>query len=148
MQITRAADYAVRVMVYLAAFPQGTRIRRSTLVEVSAVPEEFLSKILQRLVSARLMSSHRGSGGGFELAALPENISLLNVVEAVDGPVQVNVCVAGGPGCERQAFCAVHPVWDKAQKALLEILNGESIASLASKSNGSRNPALASGYAS
>lgn len=139
MQITRAADYAVRVMVYLAAFPQGTRIRRSTLVEASAAPEDFLSKVLQRLVSARLITSHRGSGGGFELAALPESISLLNVVEAVDGPVQLNLCVTGGAGCERQPFCAVHPVWNKAQNALLEVLSGESIASLANNSNGSKN---------
>ena len=136
LQITRAADYAVRVMVYLAAFPQGTRIRRSTLVEVSSAPEDFLSKVLQRLVAARLITSHRGSGGGFELAALPNDISLLNVVEAVDGPVQLNLCVAGGPGCERQSFCAVHPVWNKAQNALIEVLNGESIATIADNSNG------------
>ena len=135
MQITRAADYAVRVMVYLAAFPQGTRIRRSTLVEVSSAPQDFLSKVLQRLVAARLITSHRGSGGGFELAAAPDDISLLRVVEAVDGPVHLNLCVAGGPGCERQVFCAIHPVWDKAQNALIEVLSGESIATLASHSN-------------
>lgn len=130
-------------MVYLSAFPQGTRIRRSALVEASAAPEDFLSKVLQRLVSARLITSHRGSGGGFELAAPPESISLLNVVEAVDGPVQLNVCVAGGTGCERQLFCAVHPVWNKAQNALLEVLNGESIASLANISHNAKNKTVA-----
>ena len=130
-------------MVYLAAFPQGTRIRRSTLVEASAAPEDFLSKVLQRLVAARLITSHRGSGGGFQLSDLPESISLLNVVEAVDGPVQLNVCVAGGAGCERQLFCAVHPVWNKAQNALLEVLNGESIASLATHARDQRNATVA-----
>ena len=132
MQITRAADYAVRVLVYLAGLAPGTRVRRSTLAEASDAPEDFLSKVLQRLVAAGLISSHRGAGGGFELAGPPDRISLLRVVEAIDGPVELNICVASGPGCERQLSCAVHPVWVKAQDALLEVLNGESIAKLAS----------------
>jgi Rrf2 family protein len=123
-------------MVYLAAFPQGTRIRRSTLVEVSSAPQDFLSKVLQRLVAARLITSHRGSGGGFELAVPADDISLLRLIEAVDGPVQLNLCITGGPGCERQNFCAVHPVWNKAQNALIEVLSGESIASVAGNRDG------------
>ena len=131
MQITRAADYAVRVMVHLASVPPGTRVQRNTLVELSDAPASFLSKVLQRLVWAGLILSHRGSGGGFQLASPPDGVSLLNVVEAIDGPVQLNLCVAGGTGCEQHATCVVHPVWQEAQAALVKVLGGTSMTRLA-----------------
>lgn len=137
MQITRAADYAVRVMVYLAAMPPGVRLQRNTLVELSEAPNSFLSKILQRLVSARLISSYRGAGGGFELAMPASSISLLNVVEAIDGPVQLNVCVHGAEGCGRQLSCVVHSVWTEAQRALVNILGSASIEVLAREAQSS-----------
>lgn len=131
MQITRAADYAVRVMVHLATLPPGSRVQRSTLVELSDAPGSFLSKVLQRMVCAGLICSRRGTGGGFELAVPPENISLLRVVEAIDGPIQLNLCVSGAPGCERRVGCVVHPVWEEAQTAITKMLGSVSMAKLA-----------------
>jgi len=131
MQITRAADYAVRVMVHLASLPPATRVQRNELVQLSDAPRSFLSKVLQRLVWSGMMASRRGTGGGFELAAPAEQISLLNVVEAIDGPIRLNLCVAGAAGCERSAHCVVHPVWEEAQTALVKVLGGTSMAKLA-----------------
>ena len=133
MQITRAADYAVRVMVHLASLPPGSRVQRSALVELSEAPESFLSKVLQRMVANRLISSRRGGGGGFELAVPPEQVSVLTVVEAIDGPIHLNLCVPGASGCDRSLACAVHPVWVEARAALVKVLGSASMARLAHK---------------
>ena len=71
MQLTRAADYAVRVMVHLAAVAPGTRASRTELAGAVDCPEQFLSKVLQSLTRAGLVTSHRGNTGGFELPAVP-----------------------------------------------------------------------------
>ena len=140
MQITRAADYAVRVMVHLASLPPGSRVQKSALVELSEAPESFLSKVLQRMVANRLISSRRGGGGGFELAVPPERVSVLTVVEAIDGPIHLNLCVPGASGCDRSLACAVHPVWVEARAALVKVLGGASMARLARKRRGIKYP--------
>ncbi|HEY4900261.1 MAG TPA: Rrf2 family transcriptional regulator [Terriglobales bacterium] len=133
MQITRAADYAVRVMVHLASLPPGSRVKKSALVELSEAPESFLSKVLQSMVANRLITSRRGGGGGFELAMPPDRVSVLTVVEAIDGPIHLNLCVPGASGCDRSLACAVHPVWVEARAALVKVLSGATMARLARK---------------
>ena len=135
MQITRATDYAVRVMLYLASLPEGRKAQLSELAKAAEVRENFLSKILQRLVHQGLVSSHRGTGGGFCLKMPPEALTLLQVIEAMEGPTQLNVCLGDG-SCERQSWCGVHPVWRKAQAALTETLASVSIAQLAQETTG------------
>lgn len=87
MQLTRAADYAVRVMVHLAGLPIGTRTTRDELAAHGDVPEHFLSKILQSLARSGLIAAHRGMMGGYELARPAESVTLLDVVEAMEGPL-------------------------------------------------------------
>src|SRR5947209_5952778 len=102
MQLTRAADYAVRVMMHMAALPPGSRTSRSALAVAASCPEQFLSKVLQDLTRAGLVVSHRGNTGGFELPALSVGVSVLDVVEAVEGPIHLNICLACDAVCERQ----------------------------------------------
>jgi len=129
--LTRAADYAVRVMVHLAALPLGTRVQRTTLAESTEVPESFMSKVLQGLVRARMISSKPGHHGGFELAAVPQEVTLLDVVEAIDGPLAVNICVGTTHGCDRHEGCPALHVWVEAQEAFSGVLRSATIASLA-----------------
>ena len=131
MQLTRAADYAVRVMIHLATLPPGTRVSREDLASAADVPKHFLSKVLQDLGRAHLIAAQRGSTGGYMLAAAPEQVSLLRVVEAIEGPIQLNVCMIGGVGCNRQDWCPAHTVWAEAQAALTRVLRNASIAKLA-----------------
>jgi Rrf2 family protein len=131
MQLTRAADYAVRVMIQLASLPPSTRVQRNQLAESTGVPESFMSKVLQALVRARLISSRRGLDGGFELMVSAEDVSLLNVVEAMEGPIQLNFCLGTGENCERQKTCAAHFVWAEAQAAMVAVLEKAKIANLA-----------------
>jgi Rrf2 family protein len=92
--LTRAADYAVRVMIHMATLPEGTRVVRSALASATDVPDSFMSKVLQSLARKGMISSRRGIDGGFVLTVSPGNISLLEIVEAIDGPMQLNDCVA------------------------------------------------------
>jgi Rrf2 family protein len=131
MQITRATDYAVRVTIHLATVPVSARVHGPALARAIDAPESFVSKVLQQLVQAGLASSQRGRRGGFQLARPAADISLLDVVEAIEGPTQINLCVAQGPNCSRKEWCGAHPVWLEAQEALVNVLAKASIAQLA-----------------
>ena len=131
MQLTRAADYAVRVMIHLAGLPPGSRVSRSELSAAAECPEQFLCKVLQNLTRAGLVVSRRGNTGGFELEDSRRNASILDVVEAVEGPIRLNVCLTSGHACSRQPWCPAHCVWADAQAALLGVLREASISQLA-----------------
>jgi Rrf2 family protein len=100
----------------------------------TGVQESFLSKILQRLVHQGLLVSQRGSGGGFVLNRAPDQITLLDVVEAIEGPTQLNHCVGESGHCSRKEWCGVHPTWERAQRTLTLLLGGVSVAQLAEES--------------
>jgi Rrf2 family protein len=131
MQLTRAADYAVRVMIHLASQPEGTVVSKATLAKASETPESFLSKILQSLARAGLIQARRGVVGGFLLLNRGAQASLLDVVESMDGPIALNVCLNSGVSCNRQAECSAHQVWQRAQSAMLAVLREATIAEMA-----------------
>lgn len=133
MQLTRAADYAVRVMIHLAGLPMGSRASRSELALAADCPEQFLSKVLQNLTRAGLIVSRRGNTGGFELPPSGTLATVLSVVEAIEGPIRLNLCLAPEQGCSRQGWCPAHPVWEDAQRALTEVLGKATIAELAQR---------------
>jgi len=131
MQLTRAADYAVRVMIHLAAVAPGTRASRADLAGVVDCPEQFLSKVLQSLTRAGLVTSHRGNTGGFELVPARRCATVLEIVEAMEGPIRLNVCLNGRNECMQVASCPAYPVWDEAQRAMTEVLRKATIDELA-----------------
>ena len=131
MQLTRAADYAVRVMIHLAGLPAGSRVSRDELAQAAECPEQFLSKVLQGLTRAGLIVSHRGNTGGFELPANQRSASILSVVEAIEGPLHLNICLGSQNACTRQSWCPAHPVWAQAQEAMANVLRAASISDLA-----------------
>jgi Rrf2 family protein len=145
MQVTRATDYAVRIMVELATLSPGDKVQLNELIESTGVRGSFLSKVVQRLVHAGMVSSHRGTRGGFSLRVSGEEVTLLDVIEAIEGPTQMNLCLGSGPGCERKSWCGVHPIWKKAQSAFVQELGSVSIAHLAveSKANLAKQQAAA-----
>jgi Rrf2 family protein len=133
MQLTRAADYAVRVMVHLATLPARERVLLPVLAQATGTPESFLSKVLQALSRAKLISSRRGQSGGFEILERGRKASMREVIEAIDGPLCLNVCLLSGGSCSRKARCPAHPVWVHAQQAMLDVLSDAVIADLASQ---------------
>ena len=130
MQLTRAADYAVRVMIHLATLTDNERAMLPALADATGAPHSFLSKVLQALTRAELISSRRGPLGGFEILARGRQASVREVIEAIDGPIMLNVCLTHGQSCNRKSWCPAHPVWVKAQRAMLDVLDGATIADL------------------
>ncbi len=118
-------------MIHLASLRRGTRTSLPEMVEAVGVPEHFLSKVLQMLARRGLIQSHRGASGGFELTADARTVSILDVVEALEGPIQLNVCLGEHGTCGRKGWCPAHRVWVEAQEALVAVLRRASIADLA-----------------
>ena len=93
MQITRQADYATRAVLCLARNGKGERMSTSRVAREQKIPPAFLAKIISQLSVAGVLHTSRGAHGGITLAREPEQITLLEVIEAIDGPIQLNMCV-------------------------------------------------------
>jgi len=128
VRLTRAGEYAIRGMVYLA---QQHATEGLTLIgevaRAEKVSSSFLAKIFQSLSRAGLVESQRGAAGGVALGRPAHEISLRDIVEAVEGPVALNRCLVLDDPCERAETCPVAPVWREAQKRLLAVLESATL---------------------
>lgn len=131
LQLTMTGEYTVRAMLHLAALPPGSIAQISDIAQQWDIPENFLRKIVQLLTKSSLVLSHRGVGGGIELARPAASITLLDVMEAAEGKLALNKCLIHEGFCPRDSWCAVHLVWGEVQDAMKEILRHKSIAELA-----------------
>lgn len=121
MQITRQADYAVRAVYYLAKLKPGVKATTRNIAAEQDIPPSFLAKIIAQLTVVELLKTTRGVHGGVSLARAPEDISLLDVVEAIDGPILVNSCAIHDYECSIEN-CGVRSVWIDAQSDLVNRL--------------------------
>lgn len=131
MELTRKGEYAIRGIVYLATRPDDQVCLLSDIAAAVDVPPTFLAKIFQQFSKIGLVRSYRGTGGGFILGRPPEKITLLEVVEAVEGPIIPNRCVTGDSECNRTSTCNVHPVWVSVQDQVRGILSKVTLKDLA-----------------
>ena len=130
MQITRQADYAVRAILHLARQNAGERAATSQIAQEQHIPPSFLAKIISQLSIAGLLHTSRGARGGVTLARAPKDITLLEVIEAIDGPIQLNECVGDNGLCTFDDDCPLKPVWCEAQEDLVNRLKGTDFAKL------------------
>ena len=121
MQITRQADYAVRAVLYLAHLGKDHKAATSEIAKEQEIPLSFLAKIVAQLSLAGILQTKRGAQGGVVLARDPGTITLLEVVEAIDGPIMLNECVNGDYDCPME-MCPVRSVWNQAQADLVKRL--------------------------
>jgi Rrf2 family transcriptional regulator, iron-sulfur cluster assembly transcription factor len=131
MELTRKGDYAIRGIVYLARQPLDSIALLSEIATAVQVPQTFLAKIFQQFSKSGIVKSYRGTGGGFVLARPPEQITLLEVVETIEGPISPNRCVGGPGNCDQDSTCTVHPVWLQVQQQLSQLLAGVTLKDLA-----------------
>lgn len=122
LQLTRRADYAIRAVLCLAREERDQPLSASDIAGRMAVPPRFLPQIMQDLVRAGLVGSSLGRGGGYRLARAPSEISLLDVIEAVEGDARRRTCVLSSGSCDPSRPCDVHELFVAAQEALLERL--------------------------
>lgn len=132
LQLTRGGEYAIRGMMYLALRPVGEISALRDIGREQDIPESFLAKILQGLVHAGLVTSQRGARGGFSLARPATDITAREIIEAVDGPIALNICVVRPEECRRSSDCGMHRVWVAAQERMMEVLGGVTLAELSS----------------
>ena len=130
MQITRQADYAVRAVLHLARTGNTERAATSTIAKEQNIPPSFLAKIISQLSIAGLLHTSRGARGGVTLAREPKDITLLEVVEAIDGPIQLNECVQGNGSCPFEDNCPIRIVWCDTQEQLVTRLRATSFGDL------------------
>ena len=122
MQITRQADYAVRAVLYLAELGPGARASTARIADEQRIPATFLAKIVSQLSAAGILHAVRGARGGVMLARPPQEISLLEIVEAIDGPITLNQCTTDPAECPLGEECSVRDVWCGAQADLVKRL--------------------------
>lgn len=118
MRLTRAAEYAIRCVLYLSRQGRGVLISRQEIARQADIPAHFLAKIAQDLAKAGLIEIRQGARGGFVLGRNPAAISLLEVVETMIGEIQLNDCIGRPEGCKASYHCTVHRVWQEARDQL------------------------------
>lgn len=124
MEITRETDYAIRCVYYLAKRPDEVTMVDEIAREM-CIPKSFLAKIVQKLAKANILQSYRGVKGGFQLAMNPKDVSVYDVIYAIEGPVAMNVCAVDKKQCSLSAKCKVHPVWVELRKEVEQRLKSK-----------------------
>lgn len=123
MQISRKADYALRAVAYIAQLKKGDLASIGKIARARSIPREFLAKILKELTRAGILVSYQGVTGGYRLARPSKEVSFLDVIEAMEGPVAVNLCVDGSHcDCSREQGCEIRPFFVKQQEQITRAL--------------------------
>jgi len=133
LRISRKIDYGLRAAIYLASVAPGAVVPFREIARQMDVPEDFLAKILKTLVDAGLVRSTRGPHGGYALARDPSQVSFLDVIEAVEGPVALNVCLDGDDACGHSTCCTMTAVWKLGQERMLDVYRQARLSDLAFK---------------
>ena len=143
MKITRAAEYAVRCVLYLSQKGQGVLVTRLEVSECADIPAKFLAKIAQDLAKAHILEIRQGPKGGFVLLQDPQAITLLQVVEIMIGEIHLNDCTFNPKGCKSSSHCSVNRVWLTARTQLRRTLAAATFATLSQDKSCLLGPNLA-----
>jgi Rrf2 family protein len=142
MQVSRKIDYALRAVIHLANEEIADRACSvAEIAERERVPRQYLEKIVQELIHKGLVRSRRGPHGGYVLGRPAEQMTFRDVIEAVEGPISINVCVGDHADCSLLGTCGMERVWREGQRRVMELFENTTIASV-------RRPRTASAEAS
>jgi len=122
MQIPRRIEYALRAMIHLADRPDGIA-SGIEIAQREQIPKYFLEKVIRDLMRRGLVRSRRGPGGGYQLGRPAASISFKDIIEAVEGPIVLNVCLEASSVCSLQPTCRMFQVWEHGQQALLSVFS-------------------------
>jgi Rrf2 family protein len=143
LQLTRAGEYAMRAMFHIAASHNGNAVNIPDISAEWDIPETFLRKLIPKLVKAGLVLSQKGNGGGLRLAQHASEISALNIVEAIEGKIQINECMVNDSYCRHKPICAMSDLWAEAEYQLRDLLANKSLDDLLTQfqlTNGKNKP--------
>lgn len=132
---SKGCQYAIRALVFAGGHAPGARVGAREMCEQAGIPESFTRKVLQSLVQGGFLKAQRGPGGGYVLTRDPREISLLEVIKAVDGDGHFDSCVLGFPECSGKNPCPLHAVWLQSKQPLMKNLSESSLHDLALVAN-------------
>ncbi len=123
MRLSRKSDYALRAIRYLSNLPAGHLGSINSISEAESIPREFLAKILKDLTRGGILVSFQGVTGGYRLAHKPREVNFLDVIEAIDGPVHLNLCTEGRTcNCDQYDICPLRIFWKKQETTFKKAL--------------------------
>lgn len=131
IRLSRMADYGVVVMTYMAMRAHRTQTTHQ-VAQATGLPEATVGKLLKVFAREGLLESHRGVHGGYELTRAAEDVTVADIVTAVEGPIALTLCVDDHPGsCDVESLCPMRGGWNRINSALREALEGVSLAAMA-----------------
>lgn len=131
VRLTRAAEYGFRAMRYLCNQPSDEWASTQEIATAEEVPPQFLAKVIQHLVQAQLLESSYGKNGGHRLARPANEISVGDILTAIEGPIVLNRCLHNPRHCGFSSTCMMHPIWAELQDTMNEILARHTLKELA-----------------
>ena len=132
IRLSKLADYGIVIMTHLAR-PGRAQESAHEIALATQVPSAMASKILKSLARAELLRSQRGVKGGYELARRPDEVTMAEIIEALDGPIALTDCVDGALGdCTIEALCPARTNWDRINTAIREALDSVTLGEMAS----------------
>lgn len=130
IRMTKQSDYGIVLMTRMAGHPEGI-VNAAELAEETVLPQPTVSKVLKILARGGLLESTRGAKGGYRLALPPEDISVADIITALEGPIGVTECIDDTPGeCSQESFCPVRGNWQRINDALRTALEAITLAEM------------------
>lgn len=129
MRLSRKSDYALRAVRHISSLPKGKLGSINSVSEAEEIPREFLAKILKDLTRSGILVSYQGVTGGYRLAKTPKEVTFLDVVEAIDGPIHLNLCTEmDNCRCEKYDTCQMKDFWKIQETTFKKALKREHFA--------------------
>ncbi len=127
---SRGCEYAIRALMYIPPVGSNDRLTAKKVCKKAKIPESFTRKVFQALVNGGFLEAAPGPRGGYSLAHDPKEISLLEIIQAVDGADTFAACIMGLPECDAKKPCPLHDTWSKAKEELIRKLDSRTLEDL------------------
>jgi FeS assembly SUF system regulator len=134
LKLSKKADYALIAVRHLATHDASRSQSASDIAEAYGISATLLAKVLQRLARHGLVTARHGSSGGYQLARHPKDISALEVISAVDGPVIITSCTTGHGTCDHSSTCTVRVPLRRVNESIAQVLRSVSISQMSEDS--------------
>ena len=131
IRLARLTDYGIMLLTLLARERNGSPRSAREVADRSRLPQPTVSKLLKALAHAGLLETHRGVRGGFTLAKPPEDVSVADIIAALEGPIGITECTAHPGQCNVEPLCPVRTNWRRINRAVLDALKGITLAEMA-----------------
>ena len=140
MIYSTSTKYAVMALIELAVRQDEQPVQVKKISDSTGIPRYFLAKLVQTLVKADILNSTKGRGGGLQFALSPSQVTIADVIKAIDGQRALQNCIFGLQSCNGDRNCSIHPMWGSIRAQIISFLANTTIADLAFKGSEDGRP--------